>query len=86
VVGVSNNYFGGDVSVAGLLTGSDLLRVRDQIKGEFLLIPKQMLKSDEAIMLDGMKIEEVARSLGLPIHAVNLGKLVRLLSTLNRDQ
>ena len=49
VLPVSNNYFGGDVSVPELLTGGDLINARDQIEGELVLIPKQMLKSDEAI-------------------------------------
>jgi putative radical SAM enzyme (TIGR03279 family) len=69
---VENGYFGGDVSVAGLLTGRDLLSARERIKGEFVLIPRQMLKSDDEIMLDGMRIGEVAESLRLPVHAINL--------------
>ena len=41
VVGVENNYFGGDVSVAGLLTGGDLLAARERISGDFVIIPKE---------------------------------------------
>jgi putative radical SAM enzyme (TIGR03279 family) len=77
---LENSYFGGDVSVAGLLTGQDLLRARQQVKGEFVLIPKQMLKSDDAIMLDGMRITEVARALGQPVHAITLPELKTFLS------
>ena len=76
---VENGYFGGDVSVAGLLTGRDLLAARERIKGEFVLIPRQMLKSDEEIMLDGMRLGEVARSLNLPVHAINLDQFASLL-------
>jgi putative radical SAM enzyme (TIGR03279 family) len=76
---VENGYFGGDVSVAGLLTGRDLLSARDRLKGEFVLIPRQMLKSDEEIMLDGMRISEVAQSLQLPVHAINLDQFASLL-------
>src|ERR1051326_1569964 len=50
VEALENSYFGGDVSVAGLLTGQDLLQARERIAGEFVVIPRQMLKSDEAIM------------------------------------
>lgn len=77
---VENGYFGGDVSVAGLLTGRDLLSARERISGEFVLIPRQMLKSDEEIMLDGMRIGEVARDLGLPVHAINLDQFASLLT------
>jgi len=80
---LENGYFGGDVSVAGLLTGQDLLSARDRVTGSFVCIPKQMLKSDEAIMLDGMKIGDVSRALGQPVHAVNLQELGTLLLNKN---
>ncbi|HEU4933670.1 MAG TPA: DUF512 domain-containing protein [Pyrinomonadaceae bacterium] len=80
---LENGYFGGDVSVAGLLTGQDLLSARDRVTGSFVCIPKQMLKSDEAVMLDGMKISEVSRALGQPVHAVNLQELATLLLNKN---
>jgi len=80
---LENSYFGGDVSVAGLLTGQDLLNARERVTGEFVCIPKQMLKSDDAIMLDGMKIDEVSRALGQPVHAINLQELETLLLNKN---
>lgn len=76
---LENSYFGGDVSVAGLLTGQDLVKARERVTGEFVVIPRQMLKSDEAIMLDGMNIADVSRALEQPVHAVNLQELATLL-------
>jgi putative radical SAM enzyme (TIGR03279 family) len=72
---IGNGYFGGDVSVAGLVTGRDLMAARDEIQGEFVLIPRQMLKSDEPIMLDGMTLPSVEKAFGVPIHPVNLNEL-----------
>src|SRR6476661_4145636 len=46
VLAVPNTYFGGDVSVAGLLSGQDLVAVREQIVGDFLIIPSHIIKSD----------------------------------------
>jgi putative radical SAM enzyme (TIGR03279 family) len=80
---LENSYFGGDVSVAGLLTGQDLLSARERVTGEFVCIPKQMLKSDDAIMLDGMNVDEVSRALGQPVHAINLQDLAALLLNKN---
>jgi NifB/MoaA-like Fe-S oxidoreductase len=40
-----------------------------------------MLKSDDAIMLDGMNVNEVSRELGQPVHAINLQDLATLLTT-----
>ncbi|HEY8225840.1 MAG TPA: DUF512 domain-containing protein [Pyrinomonadaceae bacterium] len=79
VVAAANTYFGGDVSVAGLLTGGDLLAVREGIIGDFVLIPKQMLKSDEAVMLDGARLGKVSDDLGLPVYAISLAELPRVL-------
>ena len=39
VVGVENRYFGGDVSVAGLLTGECYTAARDSLRGKFIVIP-----------------------------------------------
>src|SRR5688572_11568918 len=83
VESLENSYFGGDVSVAGLLTGQDLVQARDRVTGEFVCIPRQMLKSDDAIMLDGMKLDEVSRALGQPVHAINLKELATLLLSKN---
>jgi putative radical SAM enzyme (TIGR03279 family) len=79
VAGVDNNYFGGDVSVAGLLTGGDLLEASEHISGDFALIPKSVLKSDEEIMLDGMKLEELTQKLGLPIYPLDLKSFAQFL-------
>ncbi len=79
VEGVENNYFGGDVSVAGLLTGGDLVAARERISGDFAIIPKSTLKSDEEIMLDGMKLEELTVKLGLPVYPLDLKSFAQFL-------
>ena len=78
VVAVKNNYFGGDVGVAGLLTGGDFLAVREQVRGDFVTIPSTALKSGEPIMLDGMKLSEVETQFGLPVHALDFKGLAAL--------
>ncbi len=80
VEAVRNNYFGGDVAVAGLLTGEDLLAARDRIRGDFVVIPKHTLKSDEEVLLDGMRLEELRARLGLPVHPVDLNSFSRLVN------
>lgn len=79
VVGVENKYFGGDVSVAGLLTGGDLLSARERIKGDFVIIPKSTLKSDEEVMLDGMQLDELSRALGLPVYPLEMKSFAQFL-------
>ena len=79
VVAVPNTYFGGDVSVAGLLTGKDFLAVRDKIEGDFVTIPKVTIKSDEPIFLDGMSFAELERQFPVPILPVDTESLIDLL-------
>jgi putative radical SAM enzyme (TIGR03279 family) len=67
VVGVPNEYFGGDVSVAGLLTGGDQVAARDQVVGDFVIIPQVTLKSDEPVMLDGMRLEQLQAQFDVPV-------------------
>jgi putative radical SAM enzyme (TIGR03279 family) len=84
VEAVENNYFGGDVSVAGLLTGGDLLSARERIRGDFVIVPKQILKSDEEIMLDGMNLEELHMKFGLPVHPVDIDSFASVLTQSTR--
>ena len=79
VVAVPNTYFGGDVSVAGLLTGKDFLAVRDKIVGDFVTIPKITIKSDEPIFLDGMSYADLERQFPVPIFPVDTEGLFDLL-------
>ena len=72
VLDVPNTYFGGDVAVAGLLSGKDYLAVRDKIKGEFVIIPKHTIKSDEPILIDGMRFDELKSSFGFPVFDLDL--------------
>jgi putative radical SAM enzyme (TIGR03279 family) len=80
VQAVENNYFGGDVSVAGLLTGSDLVSARERLSGDFVIIPRTTLKSDEEIMLDGMTLQDLTRKLDLPVHAFDFQSFAQFLS------
>ncbi len=79
VLAVPNTYFGGDVSVAGLLTGKDYLAVKDQIEGDFVIIPKHTIKSDEPILLDGMRFDELKSRFDVPIYDLELDELIQMI-------
>ncbi len=85
VMGVPNTYFGGDVAVAGLLTGQDFLAVKDRVKGDFAVIPKNTIKSDEPIFLDGMKFDELKAQFKVPVYDMDVIDLInRLLTDKNK--
>jgi putative radical SAM enzyme (TIGR03279 family) len=80
VEAVENHYFGGDVSVAGLLTGGDFLAGRDRIQGQFLIIPRSTLKSDEDVMLDGTTLKDLQHRFGLAVYPFDLDSFAAMLS------
>ncbi|HET6647593.1 MAG TPA: DUF512 domain-containing protein [Pyrinomonadaceae bacterium] len=84
VAPVENRYFGGDVSVAGLLTGGDFVAGRDHVRGNFVVIPKHTLKSDEEILLDGMSLPALQKEFGLPLYPADLNSFSGLLSRLSQ--
>lgn len=83
VEGVANNYFGGDVSVAGLLSGGDFLSAKSRISGDFAIIPKTTLKSDEDIMLDGMTLKELTKKLEVPVHPLDIKSFSQFIFQMN---
>jgi putative radical SAM enzyme (TIGR03279 family) len=80
VLSAPNTYFGGDVSVAGLLTAQDLLAIRDSVVGDFVIIPKHTIKSDEPIFLDGVTLDDLKRQFGVPVFPLDSQELIALLS------
>lgn len=65
---IPNRWFGGNVHVAGLVTGSDLLtELSGKDLSDPLLIPKNMLRETEDVFLDGMTLSEVQTALGVSI-------------------
>jgi NifB/MoaA-like Fe-S oxidoreductase len=81
VIGVPNTYFGGDVSVAGLLSGQDYRNVAGKIEGDFVIIPKHTIKSDEPILIDGMSVDELRSMFDVPIYDLDTDGLIEFLST-----
>jgi len=77
VIAVPNTYFGGDVAVAGLLSGQDYLAVRDKIEGDFVIIPKHTIKSDEPILIDGMQFEDLKKQFDVPVYDFDLKELIQ---------
>ncbi len=72
VLAVPNTYFGGDVTVAGLLSGQDFVAMKDKVEGDFVVIPPNVIKSDEPILIDGMTFDELKSQFDQPIFAVDI--------------
>jgi len=65
---VKNNFFGGAVSVTGLICGTDLIKTLQSVpKTDEVLISSSMLKFDEDIFLDDVTTADVEAAIGMKI-------------------
>ena len=68
---IVNNFFGESVTVAGLLTGGDVIdQLLGKDLGDELLFPSVMLRADGDVFLDDMTPDELGEKLGVPVRAV----------------
>ena len=66
VVPVENHFFGPNVTVTGLLTGSDLIRSLAGHTADRVLITECMLRDQEDVFLDDLTFDEVQKTVGIP--------------------
>lgn len=65
---IVNDFFGHQITVAGLITGRDLIaQLRGKDLGERLLISQNMLRRQEMDFLDDTTLAEVREKLGVPV-------------------
>lgn len=71
VYAVENTFFGEKITVAGLVTGGDLIRsLKEKDLPGRLFIPSSMLRSGEDVFLDDTKLSDVRRELGTEVFPV----------------
>lgn len=68
---IENEFFGKDITVAGLLTGGDIIKqLKDKDLGEYLILPNVLLRQGEDVLLDDLRICDIEKSLQIPIRIV----------------
>ncbi|MBO4797984.1 MAG: DUF512 domain-containing protein [Candidatus Methanomethylophilaceae archaeon] len=71
---IRNDFFGEEITVAGLVTGGDLIRqLREKELGETLCIPSVMLRYEGDLFLDDVSLPEAEEALGVPITVSEAG-------------
>ena len=67
---IINHFFGESVTVAGLITGQDLIdQLKDAVCDE-ILICRNMIRNEGDLFLDDLSIEEVRKALPAPLRIV----------------
>lgn len=70
---VKNNFFGETVTVAGLITGNDIINsMRGVEPPDEIIFPRVMLKADEDVFLDNITPMEIEEMLGVKVTPVNV--------------
>jgi putative radical SAM enzyme (TIGR03279 family) len=73
VAAVPNRFFGGSVSVAGLLTGQDIAHHLATLPtlGEAVVVPAVALRDRDGVFLDDMTPADLSAAVGVPVHVVD---------------
>lgn len=68
---IQNDFFGRDITVAGLLTGQDIInQLKNKELGEYLILPEVLLRSGEMVLLDDLTIDDLQKALQKEIRIV----------------
>lgn len=68
VIAVENRFFGENITVAGLITGKDLIeQVKDEAFGDKILIPTEMLRYQGDLFLDDVSLDQAQKALERPL-------------------
>lgn len=69
---IINDFFGHSITVAGLITGRDLIaQLKGKSLGSKLLIPEVMLRNEQDMFLDNVTVEEVEKQLNIKLVTVS---------------
>ncbi|MGN0983767.1 MAG: DUF512 domain-containing protein, partial [Gemmiger sp.] len=62
---IRNDFFGGNVSVAGLVTGTDIIKqCAGRLKSGTLAVPEVMLRDEKDCFLDDVTLQQLGQALG----------------------
>ena len=65
---IRNDFFGHEITVAGLLTGKDIIaQLKDRPLGDELLIPANALRAEGDVLLDDISPEDIGKVLGVKV-------------------
>ncbi|MBR3298061.1 MAG: DUF512 domain-containing protein [Clostridia bacterium] len=69
---VLNDFFGHTITVTGLITARDILsQLEGRLHGKALLLPYTMLRENDTVFLDGLRIAEVSERLSMPVYKIS---------------
>lgn len=74
VIEIENRFFGEKITVAGLITGTDIIEQiteSDSLSDiDFALMPSAMFRADEEVLLDDVTLSDLESRFGIPVFKV----------------
>lgn len=71
VYAITNDFFGEQITVSGLLTGQDMIRqLRGKKLGDRILLPQNVLRSGEDYFLDDVTVQDMEKALQVQVDIV----------------
>ncbi len=68
---IVNNFFGEEITVAGLLCGSDIMQqLKGKPLGDTLLVSKSMLRDATDVLLDDITLKDIEKELKVKVKAI----------------
>lgn len=75
LISVRNSFFGGHVTVTGLVTGKDIIEtMKNRQKFDEILLPSVMCKRDEPVFLDGLGPKQLETELGTAVRVIDISE------------
>ena len=74
VYSIKNEFFGEQITVAGLVTGQDIInQLKNKKIAKEILIPSNMLRFEGDLFLDNVSVEQVEEELGVKVTVTGVG-------------
>ncbi len=70
---IKNDFFGGNVGVAGLVTGTDIIKqCKGNLQSDLLGVPEVMLRTERDMFLDNITIPQLEQELGVKVEILSV--------------
>lgn len=68
---ILNDFFGHTITVAGLLTGQDIInQLKNKLNSDILLLPDVVLRAEEDVFLDDVSVDELEQELNVTLEII----------------
>ncbi len=73
VIAIENEFFGKNITVSGLITGTDIInQTSNKHLGDLVLLPSSMLSALNDVFLDDVSVEQLEKKLNIKTEFINL--------------